>query len=348
MGPLTLNPADPPEELARQILLQADRTTPLDPRSTGLMPLLEGAPDQRDLGKYIQMFRLVASKTSDPLVRLRAQAEVLQAERRDPEADIEPIIDNLVQAEEALIESAEIIDPAFANYLSGVMYNRGIALRAPYRYIEAGNAQALSAIWAIAAGEPVKVLTALFIAAVEEATQAICSQNDEEMNMDVLDVRLRHLRDVRTHVERACETLGVTYPGWMAANADIHVWLVHTLAQQDYPERRADEEAILARDSKSPHWAACVKGIRALDDGRLEDALAITQSSIHTLESLQSSSVNNALLLLKLERAYTLYKLGDDEAYQTQMQEISRWAGNDGLAVVNAAACFPFPPDAEG
>lgn len=340
MGPNpSLDTTRSAHELAEIILAGSDRTKPLDPRSLGLLPLLEGTPDQRDLEKCARVYAYVRDGSSDSLVKLRCTVEILGVWRRNPEADVSEIIQQLKTAKVAVIAAGNL-DQATASYLASLEYSRGIALRAPQNYLHAGHAQDYSAVWSLAAGEPpTKAMTAIFIRAVEHATQTL---SDLEAGAEATREMLTHLRGLRVEITAACQVLGVSYPAWMASNAGIHIWFAHLMTEQDYQERDADEKAILERADKSPHWAACVRVAQLTRQEQYQDAMAEADRAVEALEGLKSSSTANALLALQLLKARCCQNLGYDDEARELYAKVANWAGQDGLAVVRAVESWEF------
>lgn len=332
MKDLKLNPKNSAEEIVQVILNQSTAETPLDPESTGLVELFLGPKEDRPQGieKYEKIFAAVAEQTKDPIVALRAQVEVLNAQRRNQDRDLGKILKQLEAMAQEVAEGE--VSPAIAGLLAAVYYNMGIANRAPREYQTAAQAQELRLAWLIAAGRPEEALAALFVAGVERATHAIAE--------DCCNVgqALEHLVRLRQFIATACNVQGWNFPKWIKDNGPIHIWSFYFWTGEDYMEREEDEQAGLAMAEKMPHWAACIRGGRLLRERRFLEAVEEANKAIEIISAgFPSSSQANALLTLMLVKARALFAAGDREESKEVYKKIAGWQRGDGGAIIAAA-----------
>lgn len=320
---MPLNPLASVEVNAHEIVQLPDGTDFARGAHDQLLPLLFGAPGERNPLKYAEIFGIAKNLASTTLwMRFACDFERINGLRRAKGADMAALgseLNALVrQTERELMNE----DPKYT-LLGGMFYNLAIICRGLRRYRDAATAQRKSSAWYGLTDDVPKQLVAIFAAQVEEVSAAFVRE-------DIGDIArsIRALMALRDHIFRALPE----YPGWMKDNASIHIAWARMMAQFGFsdPERLIpslmpwSDEASTAGQSRSPQWAQVFR--TWLQFGTMQYEEVTREIPI----DLPGSSANNAGLTIQIIRAIVERRLGRTVEATSRLHAVANHTGSDG------------------
>jgi hypothetical protein len=317
---VNLDPKGPPEEWTDLIVGLPDGTD-FAPVKSLANTLLVGKPEERNLLKYAEIFRMVCQNPkASPWMQYACRAEEINGLRRAKGANMIQLASELSKlADEVSVRLSHNRDKC--NLLGNVLYNTALIRRGLRQYFQAAVSQQESSAWYGLAGNREKQLVGLFAAEVEQVSDAFVKGNDEEI------VRAIHaLMAARDYVEDALPV----YPDWMKDNAVLHVgWAVMMARVLDLFPFTLDcmrpvwgwEDSAASRFA---HWAQVFRTWLMYRREQYEQVIQETPAG------LPSSSADNAALTMRMLAALSHKAFGNTEEYKKILQSVADHQGPDG------------------
>lgn len=328
------------EELAAEVVQLPDGTD-LE-KESGLRPLLISGIKQ-NINKYADVFELAATSLNLSRTRymeLACTVEVVNARRRNPDNPLESIAEKANVLANSLATASDFSTDE-RMLLGKLNYNLGLIERMRRNYDCASLYQQRSAAHYFAAGKSVDALVALFVAAAENASDAIVSG-------DVWSSRTQAALDHLVATEALVRGAASSYPVWMKENAALHIVWAKIMAAvmvsgKDLIHIRPVTEAEFAAALSTTyvHWKTTMELVKVFGERNYTEVVVKVQEALNQLKNMGSSSIGNTQLTWKILAALSLINLGKKEEARALLSEVTSYAGPDGgVPMAVASRCL--------
>ena len=313
------------EDLGQQLFtMGTEQPDFLDERTSGLYDLLMKDPDK--VAKSYAYARVQFGLAGNTALELVCIEKQISAARRDPDIDLTQAMEDLSGLLSRMHDELDVT-PKQLLAISLVWYNIGLIRRGQRNYLGAAHAQEMSALYATQAGGAAeKVMTAMYIAAVERTTAALVT-DDHDQILAAFEHQLGVCRQI--------QALHGGYTGWMKGNASLHnLWANMLAGGDDYDGKDVDEAYMLHVDN---HWSSVGKLIPLMKADDWNGVIEQADAGLAEFGDTKSSSIANTLLTCLLLKAGALDQKGMRAKAIKCLEQVRDWDGRDGGAPMAVA-----------
>lgn len=222
-----------------------------------------------------------------------------------------------------------------------IHYNRGLLFRMMGDYAAATAAQLCAAEWYRAAGRMDKARVSGFVAKVEHATWALTTRVPAVFKDPILTLHADYV-SLPSSIDPV--------PAWFVkaggGNGILHVRFARLIAKlmgatldsdSSYERDMATIADLATPPGKPNHWTKMFVVAQLLDQSQNDAVVTQAGVMLEDVEKVDSSSIANVLLTLRLLRAAAYIAMGRNGDAMPDLTSVIAWAGHDGGAPKAAA-----------